>query len=129
VIDKDMRVLQNSVDLKKPVPVQCNETYSPAPHVQNQAMNMKVEEVSCIDVKEERPVPMTFVGIKAEHEVSCMSVCPLLGTTEFVIFSKWLVAAQNSVLRSSTEHSFTDEVWDEEIFGTCSMYVRVGNCM
>jgi hypothetical protein len=41
-------------------------------------MNIKVEEVSDVEVEEEHPVPMTFVGIKAEHEVSCMSVCPLL---------------------------------------------------
>jgi hypothetical protein len=44
-------------------------------------MNVKVEEVSDIEVEEEHPVPMTFVGIKAEHEVSCMfPLCPLCGS-------------------------------------------------
>jgi hypothetical protein len=34
-----------------------------------------------IDINvEEDPVPVTFSGIKAEQEVSCISVCPLLGT-------------------------------------------------
>jgi hypothetical protein len=42
-------------------------------------MNIKVEEVSDVEVEDRRAVPMTFVGIKAEHEVSCVSVCPLFG--------------------------------------------------
>jgi hypothetical protein len=51
---------------------------SPSPDG-NGSINLKSEEVS--DVKgEEDPVPIPFPGIKAEHEVSCTSVCPLLGT-------------------------------------------------
>jgi hypothetical protein len=42
------------------------------------AVNIKVEEFSDIEDMED-PVPMTAVVIKAEHEVSCMSLCPLLG--------------------------------------------------
>jgi hypothetical protein len=30
----------------------------------------------------EDPLPMTVVGIKVEHEVCCMSLCPLLGISE-----------------------------------------------
>jgi hypothetical protein len=41
----------------------------------NQAMNMKVEEASDIEVEE----LFSFAGINSEHEVRCMSVCPLLG--------------------------------------------------
>ena len=38
-------------------------------------MDVKVEEV--MDRKEEEdPVWMTFLQIKTEHEVSCMSMCP-----------------------------------------------------
>jgi hypothetical protein len=46
------------------------------------AVNIKVEEFS--DAEDgENPVAMTAVGIKAKHEVSCMSpVCPLLGISE-----------------------------------------------
>jgi hypothetical protein len=40
----------------------------------NQAKNIKSEEVSDTE-GEEDPVPMTFPKIKAEAEVSCMSLC------------------------------------------------------
>jgi hypothetical protein len=74
-----MVVLQNCMDLQKPVPGPCSETYPASPCDANQAMNIKVEEVSGIEAEEEDPVPTTFVGIKAEHKVSCMSMCPLCG--------------------------------------------------
>jgi hypothetical protein len=39
------------------------------------------EEKHIIDIKvEEDPWPVSFSGIKAEYEVSCISVCLLLGT-------------------------------------------------
>jgi hypothetical protein len=41
------------------------------------AVNIKAEEFSDIEDRED-PVPVTVVGIKAEHGVSCMSLCPLL---------------------------------------------------
>jgi hypothetical protein len=47
-------------------------------HDGDQAVNIKVEEVSDVE-DEEDPVPMTFVEIKVEHEVSLMSLWPLLG--------------------------------------------------
>jgi hypothetical protein len=72
---KSMLILQSCRDLEKCVPVPCSETYATPSHNANQAVNIKVEEDSDIEV-EEHPVPMTFVGIKSEHEVSCMSVCP-----------------------------------------------------
>jgi hypothetical protein len=77
--DKCMVVLQNCMDLEKHVPGPCSETYPTSSCDAYQAMNIKVEEVSDVEVEEEHPVPMSFIGIKAEHEVSCMSVCPLLG--------------------------------------------------
>jgi hypothetical protein len=52
------------------------EAYS-AYHDAKQAMNIKEEELSDIEV-EEGPVPITFPEIKAKPEVSCMSACPLL---------------------------------------------------
>jgi hypothetical protein len=48
-----------------------------SPHDGDQTVNIKVEEVS--DVEDEDSVPMTFVEIKVEHEVSCVTFCPLLG--------------------------------------------------
>jgi hypothetical protein len=72
-------VSQNCMDLQKHAPGPCSETFAASSHVANQVMNVKVEEVSDVEVDEEHPVPMTFIGIKAEHGVSCMSVYPLLG--------------------------------------------------
>jgi hypothetical protein len=46
----------------------------PTPHDANQAMNIKAEAVSDAE-EEEGPLPMTFIEIKAEPEVSC--VCTL----------------------------------------------------
>jgi hypothetical protein len=40
-------------------------------HIADQAINIKIEEFSDMEVWED-PVPLTFVGIKAEHEVSCV---------------------------------------------------------
>jgi hypothetical protein len=40
-------------------------------HDDDPAVNIKVEEFSDIE-DVEKPAPMTAVGIKAEHEVSCM---------------------------------------------------------
>jgi hypothetical protein len=42
------------------------------------SVNIKVEEFSDVEDRKD-PVPVTVVGIKVEHEVSCMSLCPLLG--------------------------------------------------
>jgi hypothetical protein len=79
--DKCMVVLQDRVDLEKRVPpAPCSETYPTSTHDANLAMNIKVEEASDIEVEEEHPLPTSFIGIKAEHEVSCMSpLCPLFG--------------------------------------------------
>jgi hypothetical protein len=76
--DKGILVLQNCMDLDKCAPGPCGETYPTAANDATVTMNIKVEEVSDIEVEDECPVPMTFVGIKAEHEVRCMSACPLL---------------------------------------------------
>jgi hypothetical protein len=46
------------------------ETY-PASHDTNQAVNIKPEEMSDVEVEED-PVPITFPEIKAVSEVSCM---------------------------------------------------------
>jgi hypothetical protein len=77
--DRGIVVLQNCIDLEKHVPGPCSETYPASSCDANQAMNIKVEEISDIEAEEEDPLPMTFIGIKAEHEVSCLSVCPLFG--------------------------------------------------
>jgi hypothetical protein len=66
-----MSVLQNYTTLEKGVLSPCSETY-PTSDDANQAMNIEAEEVS--DAEEEDPVPITFVEIKAEPEVRCMSL-------------------------------------------------------
>jgi hypothetical protein len=72
MINKDVMVLQNYTNLEKVVLSPCGETY-PVSDDADQAMNIKAEEVSDID-EEEDPVPVTFPKIKAEPEVSCMSL-------------------------------------------------------
>jgi hypothetical protein len=69
VIDKGTVVLQSCMDLLKIVPGSYSETY----HDGNQVINVKVEDVTRTQ-EEGNPVPITFPVIKAEHEVSCMSV-------------------------------------------------------
>jgi hypothetical protein len=70
MIDKGTYVLQNCTAFQKIEPRSSSET-CPTPCDENQIVDIKVEE---------GPVPITFPGIKAEHEVSCMSVCPFFGT-------------------------------------------------
>jgi hypothetical protein len=72
-----MVVLQNCADLEKDVRVPCTETCPVSSHDVDHFLSIKVEDA--LDIKEEKvPVPLTCQAIKAECEVSCMSVCPLL---------------------------------------------------
>jgi hypothetical protein len=73
LIDKDMMVLQNYTTLEKGVLSPCGETY-PTSDDANEAMNIKTEEISDAEEEEEDPVPVTFVEVKAEPEVRCMSL-------------------------------------------------------
>jgi hypothetical protein len=76
MVDKDLMVLQNYAKLENVVQGSFNETYATYDDA-NQAKNIKAKEASDAE-EEEDPVPMTFPKIKAEAEVSFMSVCPLL---------------------------------------------------
>jgi hypothetical protein len=76
--DNVVVVLQNCVDLQKDEPGLHSEASPSSSEDGDQAVNIKVEDSSDIEDRE-NPMPMTVVGIKAEHEVSCMSLCPLLG--------------------------------------------------
>jgi hypothetical protein len=71
MIDKSTVVLQNSMDCLKVEPGLASETSPTSSHEENHIIDIKIEE---------DPWPVTFPGIKAEYEVSCMSVCLLLGT-------------------------------------------------
>jgi hypothetical protein len=57
-------ILQNSANSE-------NVFVDPYGNTSAQAMNVKAEEVSDVEVEED-PVPITFPEIKAEPEVSCM---------------------------------------------------------
>jgi hypothetical protein len=72
LVDKDVMVLQNYTNVEKVVPGPCGETCSTS-YDSDQAMNIKAEEVSEVKVEED-PEPITFPKIKAESEVSCMSL-------------------------------------------------------
>jgi hypothetical protein len=72
MIDKGMMVLQSYTNSENILMGPYGETY-PACHDANQAMNVKAEEVS--DVEEEvHPLPIAIQEIKAEPEVSCVSL-------------------------------------------------------
>jgi len=67
------------MDLLNYEPGFCTETCHTSSGDSNQVTGMKVEEV--ISIKEEEdPEPISFPETKTEHEVSCMSVCPLFCT-------------------------------------------------
>jgi hypothetical protein len=67
-----MLVLQNYTDLGNAVPGPCAETCATS-HDATQAMNIKSEEVSDPGEQED-PVQITVLKIRAEPEVSCMSL-------------------------------------------------------
>jgi hypothetical protein len=71
VVDDGTMVLQICTHFLKIEPGSSSEACPKSSHDGIQISDVKVEE---------DPVPITFPGMKAEHEVSCMSVCPLLGT-------------------------------------------------
>jgi hypothetical protein len=75
VIDKDMMVLQNNTNSEDVLVGPYGETY-PACYDADQALNIKAEEVSAAEEKED-PVPKTIHEIKAEPEVSCMCMSTL----------------------------------------------------
>jgi hypothetical protein len=72
MIDENVMVLQNYTDLEKDALGPCGETY-PTSVDANQAKNIKAEEVSDTE-EEEDPLPTTFLKMKAEAEVSSMSL-------------------------------------------------------
>jgi hypothetical protein len=67
------------MDLEKDVPVLCSEMCPASSHEGNGGIRIKTEALSDVE-QEEDHVPTSFPGIKSECEVSCMSVCPLLGS-------------------------------------------------
>lgn len=71
MFDKDV-VLQRYTDSESILEGPYGETY-PACHDGDQAMNVKTEDMSATK-PEVDPVPITFQKIKAEPQVSCMSL-------------------------------------------------------
>jgi hypothetical protein len=82
-IDNDIMVLQKYTNAKKGVQGPCGETYPTSDHAY-QAENVKAGEVSEAE-EDENPVPIEFLEIKAEPEVSFMSVCPLSGMSKHAV--------------------------------------------
>jgi hypothetical protein len=70
--DKDVMVLQNHTNSEMELQDHCSEP-NPTSRDASQAISIKVEEVSGAE-EEEGPVPITFLKIKLEPEVRCMSV-------------------------------------------------------
>jgi hypothetical protein len=78
ISEKDVMVFQSYTNSENILVDPYGETY-PASHDANQAMNVKAEAVSDAE-EEEDPVPVTYIEIKAEPEVSC--VCTVRQITE-----------------------------------------------
>jgi hypothetical protein len=66
-------VLQNCANLLKVVPESCSETCVTSSHFGNQVIDIKVEDVTDMQ-EEENSLLLKFPAIKAEHEVSSMSL-------------------------------------------------------
>lgn len=84
MIHESVVVLQNCMYLLKVVPGSCTEACPTTSCDGSQIFSIKVERDT--DIQEEDPLLITFPEMKVEHEVSFMSVCPLLG-----IFNKYAV--------------------------------------
>jgi hypothetical protein len=98
--DQGIVVLWNCLDSQKDAPGSHSEACLSSPHSGEQAVDIKVEEFSDVEVEDD-PAPMTFIGIKAEHEVSCVSVFPLLAICHsysvlFVLFPVSKVAKKKT---------------------------------
>jgi hypothetical protein len=78
MIHISMVVLQKCTDILKDEPGLCSETCLTA-HDGNQAIDVKFQKGSDIE-EEDDPVAITFPALKAEQEVSCVSMCPWLDT-------------------------------------------------
>jgi hypothetical protein len=65
--------LQKSNDLPEVIPVSCAEEHPTTSHEGTEVINIKVEEGTDVQ-RRVVPVPITFALIKAENEVSSVSV-------------------------------------------------------
>jgi hypothetical protein len=70
--EKGIMVSQNCLGSQKYVPGSHSEACSSSSISGVQAVKIKIEEFSDIEDSKD-PEPMTVVGLKTEHEVSCMS--------------------------------------------------------
>jgi hypothetical protein len=68
--DDSMVVLQNCSDLEKDVSGSHSEACPSSSHSTDQAFSIKVEELSDVEDGGD-PVPVSFVGTRAERKVSC----------------------------------------------------------
>jgi hypothetical protein len=71
------------LDSQKDVPGSHSDACASSHHDGDQAVSIKVEEFSNME-DEKDPAPMTFIEIKAKHEVSCMSLLEAYLTTKNV---------------------------------------------
>jgi hypothetical protein len=84
MIGNGVMVLQTCTDLQKGLPGSCSETCLTSFHDGNEVMSIKVEAVTV----DEDPLLLTFPGVKAEHEVSCIfcQVCKQYPTNNFFVY-------------------------------------------
>jgi hypothetical protein len=67
---KGMLILQVCVDSQKDSPDSCVETCPPSSYDADHSINIKVEEISDVEVEED-PLKISLTGVETEHAVSC----------------------------------------------------------
>jgi hypothetical protein len=105
--DNILVILQNVTDLEKGLSGSCSETCPVSSQDADLDMSMKVEEVSGLQ-EEDVPVPTIWQAVKAEHEVSCMSLCPL--ANRFDKYTELPIVFLISICVSVCPHE-TDPLW------------------
>ncbi|KDR08077.1 hypothetical protein L798_02412 [Zootermopsis nevadensis] len=65
---------EDSINIQKVVPDSYGQTSLEICYDDNQVTDIKVEDVGGVKVEKEDPVMITFPVVKAEHEVSCVTI-------------------------------------------------------
>jgi predicted metal-binding protein len=123
-------VLQNCMDFLKVEPVFSDESCPASSHDGTQVIDIKVEVSDTQEVED--PLLITLPGIKAEHEVSCMSTYPSLGTfhryLELCIVFPISICLSTSVLNRVSE-VFSKKRLEVVHFDACCLCVPVPFCI
>jgi len=74
VIDDDVVVLQNGMYLLNAERSSCTKEYQAYSDVKNQALHVKVKDLTHVEEEEEDPLQITCPVVNREHDVSCACI-------------------------------------------------------